>query len=372
MAVVRPFKPNLAEMSSYLPLSREFDIHYYFTGIDLRDCRSQLDALGLQAITAKRYRGYTDFVTSSLVQRVLDFKVGVGSWMLSQISDALQHDFINIVDPLYAHTDQLLRKIRPHQKLVVVRWENVFDRYSKVWRAARFSERVLMRADYVICVSEGSLNTLWMPRGSRAKVAKIHPGIDVRFVGEAVRNHRVFGHRPTLLFVGREQWSKGLEYLLVAVAILCQRMNLPVQLSVIGVDEAVVRPFLRKLGLCAEVKCFGRLKNYEVREKMKEADVFCFPSLLSRTWSEQFGFAMVEAMAHALPVVAFDSGCIREICGPNGIYASAGNSLSLAEALATAIRNPTESAGRGERLRQRVLQEFNAETQGKRMLEFLS
>ena len=79
--------------------------------------------------------------------------------------------------------------------------------------------------------------------------------------------------------------------------------------------------------------------------------------------------AVVEAMAHGLPVVAFDSGSIREICGEDAVYASTGNAHSLAEGIAQIIESPRDSWIRGKRLQARALREFDANMQGGKMLE---
>jgi glycosyltransferase involved in cell wall biosynthesis len=170
--------------------------------------------------------------------------------------------------------------------------------------------------------------------------------------------------------VGRLQWTKGLQALLVAVDILRQRKQLDADLWVIGGgDQAPFEMMAESLGLRERVSFLGTLSNPEVRAKMAKADVFCFPSLLSPNWMEQYGFAVVEAMANGLPVVAFDSGSIREVCGEDAVYASAGNAHSLAEGIAQVIENRDEFVVRGKRLRERALREFDADMQGKKMLE---
>lgn len=375
MAIVRASRPNLAEFSVYRPFLDQFDLTFFFSGIDPAKCRTQLDAFGLSGVKVVRYTCVSDLFPSQFIQRGLDYKVGIGSYMLSHLHDVLVHDYINVVDPGFGYTYQISRRIRPDQKLIIVRWENIYGRYDRIWLAARRADPVLKRADTIICVSQAGVSTLSLPPGFSGKVVQVYPGIDMRGVpsngiGKAADNGSSADHRPTILFVGRLQWTKGLQTLLVAMQILRQRKQLDADLWVIGGgNQAPFRALAKKLGLEERVSFLGTLSNSEVRAKMGEADAFCFPSLLSPNWMEQYGFAVVEAMAHGVPVVAFDSGSIREVCGEDAVYASAGNSHSLAEKIAQLIENRDDSVVRGKRLRERALREFDSDTQGRKMFE---
>lgn len=378
MAIVRPLKPNLAEMAVYRPFLEHFDLTFFFSGSESRSCRVQLEALGLGEMKVVRHTCVSDLFPVNFIQRGLDFKIGIGTYMLSHLSDVLAHDYINVVDPAYGFTHQILRGIRPSQKLIVVRWENIYGRYERIWMAARKVHPVLKRADTIICVSQAAVSTLEVPLGFSGKVVQVYPGIDMRGVpsnglGRSIRNRSSAGGRPVVLFVGRLQWTKGLQALLVAMQILRQRKQLDADLWVIGGgDQAPFRALAERLSLKERVSFLGTLSNSEVRAKMMEADVFCFPSLLSPNWMEQYGFAVVEAMAHGLPVVAFDSGSIREVCGEDAVYASAGNAHSLAEGIAQLIEQSADSVVRGKRLRERALREFDADMQGRKMFEAMS
>jgi glycosyltransferase involved in cell wall biosynthesis len=369
MAVVRPFRPNLAEMAVYRPFLGLMDLSFYFTGPGQPDCLAQLNALGLEGIKAVRYTGYTDFIRSSIWQRFVDFKVGLGSYMLSDRAGLVRHDYVNIVDPIYGFCHQIARSVRPNQKLIMVRWENQYGRYDRIWMASRCARRVFNRTDVIVCVTRASLYSLRLPQDCSAKVVQIYPGIDVRHIETKSDRGRIRNDPPVALFVGRLQWTKGLQVLLVAVSILRQYMRLPIRLKIVGGgDEKPFRNLTETLVLQDSVEFLGVVPNARVRHLMEAADLFCFPSLLSPNWMEQFGFSLVEAMAHALPVVAFDSGAIREICGDDGVYASTGNAFSLAEALAALLRDESTAADRGRRLRLRALQEFDADRQGAKMV----
>lgn len=375
MAIVRASRPNLAEFSVYRPFMEQFDLTFFFSGIDTEKCRAQLEAFGLNGVKVVRYRCVSDLFPSQFIRRGLDYKVGIGSYMLSHLSDVLAHDYINVVDPAFGFTYQISRRMRPSQKLIIVRWENIYGRYDRIWMAARRTDPVLKRADTVICVSQAGVSTLHLPSGFSGKVVQVYPGIDMRGIpsngnGRAGRNGSSPDDRPVVLFVGRLQWTKGLQALLVAMEILHRQEQLDANLWVVGGgDRAPFKALAERLDLRERVSFLGTISNTEVRAKMTEADIFCFPSLLSPNWMEQYGFAVVEAMAHGLPVVAFDSGSIREVCGEDAVYASAGNAHSLAEKIAQVIENQGDSVVRGKRLRERALREFDANTQGMKVLE---
>lgn len=375
MAIVRASRPNLAEISVYRPFLEHFELTFFFAGLDPQECRTQLEALGLGDMKMVRYKCVSDLVPSQFIRRGLDYKIGIGSYMLNHLDDVLAHDYINVVDPVFGFTHQISRRIRPSQKLIIVRWENIYGRYDRVWTAVRMAGRVLKRADTIICVSQAAVSTLQLPPGFAGKVVQVYPGIGMRGVpsngsGAAGKNGSSAGdRRPVVLFVGRLQWTKGLQTLLAAMCVLREREEVDADLWVIGGgDETPFEALAEELGLQDRVMFLGTLSNAEVRAKMAKADLFCFPSLISPNWMEQYGFAMVEAMAQGLPVVAFDSGSIREICAEDAVYASTGNAHSLAEGIARLMNNSGDSVVRGKRLQERAFREFDAEVQGRKML----
>ncbi len=382
MAIVRASRPNLAEIAAYKVFADRYDLTFFFAGTPEDDCRAQLQALGLSAIRLRKYRSVSDLAPWNWIRRGLDYKVGIGSYMLNHLDAVLQHDIINVCDPIFGFTHQIARAIRPQQKLVVVRWENIPGRYHRIWTASRRAAAVMKRADAVICVTRAARAAMELPPGFAGKVAQIYPGVDQSASQEpcAAASTTVPGTAsnagaalPVILFVGRLQRSKGLHLLLAAVQSLRDRMKQDAVLWVVGGGSP--EPFQKlanSLGLSGRVEFFGAIPNREVRKKMAAADVFCQPSLITRNWMEQFGFAMVEAMACGLPVVAFDSGSIREVAGEDAAYAAVGDPEALAAAIAGLLQDPVKARARGERLRQRAAREFDAARQGAKMLDVIS
>ena len=74
--------------------------------------------------------------------------------------------------------------------------------------------------------------------------------------------------------------------------------------------------------------------------------------LFTPCWEEPFGLAAIEGMATGLPVAAFDRGAAREVVGPAGAFAAAGDVGGLARALRAALTLDPQVA------RNRVLSRF--------------
>jgi glycosyltransferase involved in cell wall biosynthesis len=74
---------------------------------------------------------------------------------------------------------------------------------------------------------------------------------------------------------------------------------------------------VRELGLNNDVIFMGRIPQRQMGELYKKCDLMVYPSLC-----ESFGFSMIEAMAHGLPIVAARTAVNQEICKEGAYYYS--------------------------------------------------
>lgn len=167
------------------------------------------------------------------------------------------------------------------------------------------------------------------------RVSVLYNGFDVESF-DAARRDPLVERDPHALVIGtagRLTAQKGQTHLLRAVQIL-RAGGLPVQLLVAGTGELqeALEDEARTLGIADAVRMLGFVG--EMRRFYAGLDVFVLPSL----W-EGFGYALVEAMAAQVPVVAFDVSSNPEILdgGSAGRLARLGDAKDLAahiEALA--------------------------------------
>ena len=123
-----------------------------------------------------------------------------------------------------------------------------------------------------------------------------------------------------VLFVGHVQRTKGLNEI-IGVA-----QKLPdIHFVIVG----PVQEELKQQIWPQNVLLTGAQSREQVREYMKKADVFLFPS-----YTEGFSNALAEAMASGLPVVATDVGANRDMIGEGGgIIVPVGKQEEIVEAL---------------------------------------
>jgi len=137
-----------------------------------------------------------------------------------------------------------------------------------------------------------------------------------------------------ILFLGQLVRGKGADLLLDALALA----KFPWQLRLVGdgPDRAMLEKRVRRAGWSSQVALPGWRTDPE--PELAACDAAVFPS----RWQEPFGLSGAEAAAHGKPVVAFDTGGVREWLedGRNGFLAPPGDAAALAAKLALLQRDP--------------------------------
>jgi glycosyltransferase involved in cell wall biosynthesis len=122
---------------------------------------------------------------------------------------------------------------------------------------------------------------------------------------------------PCILNVGRFSRSKGMEYLIRAVADL--KNDFPkLKIHILGktntLDNTLHSLLLRK-GVHDNFVFHGQIPQNSLPDYYKSADFCVFPSTL-----ETFGLVILEAMASGSPFIASDIEAYTEIVAPNSAF----------------------------------------------------
>ena len=139
---------------------------------------------------------------------------------------------------------------------------------------------------------------------------------------------------PRLLFVGRIVPEKGLAVLLRAL----QTVEVELEVCGDGWDMASAQLLAERLGVAHRATFSGWLDEAALQERYRTASVVVVPSI----WPEPFGMVGIEAMAQGRPVVASDTGGIRDWHegATMGELVPPGDRASLAAALRSLVADP--------------------------------
>ena len=135
-----------------------------------------------------------------------------------------------------------------------------------------------------------------------------------------------------------------------------------------GEERERLEGLARSLGLNDSVLFVGGQPREMVAMYLAAADVFLFPT----ERAESFGFVLAEAMASGLPVVASETGALREVIGRpgvNGLLVPPGNVDALANVMRMLLANEALRRRLGEAARRRVLAEYTVERMVEQTLE---
>lgn len=195
---------------------------------------------------------------------------------------------------------------------------------------ARQQPRLLAGADRFIVLSEASrvaMAALGLPI-ERADV------VGNPLSGEAFAPSSAADRGEYALCVGRLTEEKGFD---TAIAACCSA-GVPLRIAGSGPDEGRLRALA---GACG-VRLLGRLSPDELRGVLSGAAVLLAPS----RWEEQCPYAVLEAMAAGVPVLASALGGLPELAG-DGASLPVGDVNAWTRALAELWADPSERHRRG-------------------------
>jgi len=142
--------------------------------------------------------------------------------------------------------------------------------------------------------------------------------------------HVKLSHGDAVLFVGRLEKLKGVEYLVAAM------QECPEQTLLIVGDGPEMGPLTRLAQGMQNVTFIGQVSHAEVVQYMQQARVLVLPSL-----SEGLPNVVLEAMAHGLPVIASRVGGIPDLLtdGVTGFLVTPGSVPELVRSIKTLTTN---------------------------------
>jgi glycosyltransferase involved in cell wall biosynthesis len=162
----------------------------------------------------------------------------------------------------------------------------------------------------------------------------------------------------TVGYAGRLVAEKGIEVLADAM----RALEPPARLLVAGAGPlAGLLRALESTGI--EVEFARGVGHDEMDAVFRRMDVLVLPSITTRTWAEQFGRVLVEAMSQRVPVIGSSSGEIPWVIETTGggIVVPEGDAVALGDALARLRKGHSDRRELGRKGQLAVEQLFSAD-----------
>lgn len=196
---------------------------------------------------------------------------------------------------------------------------------------------VLKNCDICTVSSEATKNELLMRFPQfKDKVAVLSMGVDTQLFKKSNKSKiSKYKNSKIILFVGRLNEQKGVEYLIKAMAIVNKRMKNS-KLLIIG--EGSYKKKLQKISDSlnpGNIEFLGSISQRELADYYNTADALVLPSVTSRIGTEGLGLVLLEAMSCGTPVIGTNTGGIPTIIKNNqtGLLVGEKNENELGSAI---------------------------------------
>jgi glycosyltransferase involved in cell wall biosynthesis len=273
---------------------------------------------------------------------------------LPKILRQIHPDLVHIDEEPYnlATLLALVAARRVRAKTLFFTWQNILRRYPPPF--SLMESYVLRHSDYAIAGNADAVQVL-RAKNYRGAVQVIPQfGVDPELFQPSTQSP----NRPFSIGsgVGRLVEEKGVDILLRAAAGLSGDWR--VHLLGSGPAQARLESLARELGIATRVQFDTPRPSVEMPEYYAQLDALVMPSRTRPNWKEQFGRALIEAMASGVPVIGSDCGEIPNVIGDAGLIFREDDADALRAHLVALQNDPARRADLGQRGRARVLAHF--------------
>jgi glycosyltransferase involved in cell wall biosynthesis len=272
---------------------------------------------------------------------------------LTRVLREVQPDLVHIDEEPYnlatAHGTWAARRVGARSLFFT--WQNLLRSYPPPFRW--FERSVFAHSAFGIAGSREALQVLRAKGYCGPGVVIPQFGVDPDLFSPALAPP---DGPPVIGFVSRLVEEKGVMVLLTALTGLTGDWRL----HVIGAGplEDAARERAQQLGLTRRITWERGVASTLVPERLRSFTVLVQPSLTRRHWKEQFGRALMEAMACGVPVVGSNSAEIPNVIGDAGVVVPEGDPQALCRAIDRVLREPELRRTLADRGRSRALEHY--------------
>ncbi len=311
-----------------------------------RDPENEYLLIGNEAILQK-HAAFSSFSNAEIVS-IHQSLLSIQDFLLTQRSiERLGVDIYHVPNYLSSPFKKNYKKILTVYDLIPFLFPEALSKSRPLWRwfykTISPARSILRSADTIITTSENTKHDI---------VRLLHiPPDHIRVVWSGIENRfhpdyeapEEFSQKYCLpqrflLYVGRQDPYKGLQYLVHAYALLPELLQQEYQLVIAGKTDpryiGEVHQAIDRFRLQARVHFLDYVADEDLPLLYTAATVLTHPSLY-----EGFGLPPLEAMACGTPVVYADTSSLSELIGEAGIAVTPASPKSLADGIQTLLQN---------------------------------
>jgi glycosyltransferase involved in cell wall biosynthesis len=166
-----------------------------------------------------------------------------------------------------------------------------------------------------------------------------------------------------VIYIGVLTEYQGIDLLLEAIPLVVREAT-NLKFLIVGYpNEDYYRQKARALGIASWVHFTGKVPHEELPRYLSLADVAVSPKISTT----EANLKLFSYLAMGLPTVVFDNPVNREILGNLGIYATAGDAKSLAQALVEILQDRSRARQLGAQGRAKATSDYSWLAVGKRL-----